>query len=144
MKRQICLQPKQTRIYRKLTEGKASWIGMGGGRGCGKSQGIDSIFASLMLAFPGVLCFIAMRNFDQVKKYHIDPMRRQFPEWDQHFSVSNSVYQIPLGKQTSVLHFLHAENYEAVERKFRSGNFRFGAIDQAEQFVKEELVEIKK
>lgn len=143
---EIALQPKQSKIYRALTKGEASWIGFGGGRGCGKSAAIDMIALSLALEFPGVLICIAMRNFDQVRKYHIEPMLRMFPDLADRdlYQASKFKILIPVGGKTSEIDFSYAENYEAVERRFRSANYRFILIDQAEQFVKEELVEIKK
>jgi hypothetical protein len=74
----IDLQPKQSEMYQLLANGRATVIGVGGGRGAAKSSGADRVVVSLMYEFPLLACMV-MRNFDQVFKYHIEPIRREFP-----------------------------------------------------------------
>ena len=98
IQRDFRLQPKQSKIHWLLTHGKASWIGLGGGRGCGKSDGIDRIALWLAKEYPGCLIAIVMRTFRQVREFHIDPMRRNCPELDEYYSATTYKYRLPNGK----------------------------------------------
>lgn len=138
----IALQPKQWQVRELITRGVASWIGMGGGRGGAKSAAIQRIALSLMMEEPCVIC-IVMRNYDQVRKYHIEPMMRSFPDIEQFMIQSKSKLKIPVKGGYSEIDFSYAENLVDVERRFRSANYKYIFVDQAEQFIEPELREIK-
>jgi hypothetical protein len=139
--RKIRLQPKQAELLRLVEESPADWIGVWGGRGCAKSFGLDAIQIVLALTHPGFLGCIVMRNHDQVRKYHIEPMMRQYPELAAGLKKTDSHLKLGQGSQ---IDFSYAECYDDVERRFRSGNYHVIAVDQAEQFMEPELREMKK
>lgn len=120
-------------------------VGMGGGRGAAKSAGIDRIALSLMTDQPGISGCIVMRTYEQVRKYHIDPFQEAFPEIQPYYHKTDKKLKLPCGNgRSSTLDIGYAENYDAVERFFRSANYGFIFVDQAEQFTERELREIKK
>src|SRR6202000_43527 len=91
---------------------------------------------------PCVIC-IVMRNYDQVRKYHIEPMKRTWPELEKYFITSIAKLKIPVYGGFSEIDFSYAENLVDVERRFRSANYKYILVDQAEQFIEAELREIK-
>ena len=95
-------------------------------------------------ALPGTIGAILMRNYDQVKRYHVDVMLRDYPELAKYYRHGDSKISIPTGRnQFSEIHFVHAECLDDVIRKFRSASYFDLFIDQAEQFTEPELREIK-
>ena len=140
----IQLQPKQLKVLELIEDSPAKVIGVGGGRGAAKSAGADRIALSLMMEQPGMLGCIVMRNYDQVRKYHIEPMLRAFPALDPFYNRSNSNLAIPVGDKVSQLDFSYAESLVDVERRFRSANYRYIIVDQAEQFTEPEIREMRK
>lgn len=139
---EIQLQPKQRQLRNLMKDSRASWIGAGGGRGGAKSGAIQRVALSLILETPCVIC-IVMRNFDQVRKYHIEPMLRAWPELEKYMIFSKAKLKIPVGGAYSEIDFSYAENLVDVERRFRSANYKYIFVDQAEQFIEPELREIK-
>ena len=140
----IDLHPKQWTVYRWMETTKATWLGMGGGRGAAKSGGADRIALTLAMSQPAIVMCVVMRNYDQVRKYHIEPFHRTFPDLAEHFLKSDSKQYVPSGNGTwSEIDFSYAENLADVERRFRSANYKYIIVDQAEQFSEEELREIK-
>lgn len=137
---EISLQPKQSEMYLLLTDSPASIIGVGGGRGAAKSSGADRVTITLMYERPLLACMV-MRNFDQVFKYHIEPIRRDFA-WLENSLKTSMPASLKVGK--SQLDFSYAENMDDIVRRFRSGNYDLIVIDQAEQFSWREIVEIRK
>lgn len=137
---QVDLQPKQTAMYKLLTEHPATVIGVGGGRGAAKSSGADRVAITMMYERP-LLCCMVMRNFDQVFKYHIEPIRRDFAWLDDKLKTSMPA-SLKIGR--SQLDFSYAENMDDIIRRFRSGNYDLIVIDQAEQFSWREIAEIRK
>lgn len=89
------------------------------------------------------VCCIVMRNYDQVRKYHIEPMMRCWPDLEPYMIQSKSKLKIPVKGGFSELDFSYAENLVDVERRFRSANYKYIFIDQSEQFIEPELREIK-
>ncbi len=77
---EIWLQPKQGQIYDLIANSRAPWIGTWGGRGCAKSFALQAIMLRRRLERPGSLGCIVMRNYDQVFRYHIEPMLRSWPQ----------------------------------------------------------------
>ena len=139
---EIHLQPKQWTLLDLIEQSRATVIGVGGGRGAAKSGGADRIALILMGEQPGCLACIVMRNYDQVRKYHIEPITRDFPEVEQFLGKTDHKLKLPVGKVSSELDFSYAESLEDVKRRFRSGNYRYIIVDQAEQFTWEELSEM--
>jgi len=135
------LLPKQSELYDELKYGTRPVIGIYGGRGSSKSSGIDRVLLSLMYEEPGLLCCVVMRNYDQVKKYHIDTIKQEFP-WLQDDIVSTMPSHLDIG--TSRMDFSYAESLDDVKRRFMSGNYAIIAIDQAEQFTAEEIREMRR
>ena len=121
---------------------QATVIGVGGGRGAAKSGGADRIALALMIQQPGQLSCMVMRNSDQVRKYHEEAIVRDFPLLDQFLHRTNHVLKLPVSDTPSELAFSYGENLEDIKRRFRSGNYRYIFVDQAEQFTWEELSEI--
>jgi hypothetical protein len=141
---EISLQPKQEILAQLVENSMASWLGAGGGRGGAKSGGMDRIILDRRLALPGTIGAIVMRNYEQVKKYHIDQMQRDFPILEKWYHATDHKLVIPMPSgPPSEIHFRHAETLADVERIFRSGNYYDVAVDQAEQFSQAELREMK-
>lgn len=138
----IHLQPKQGDLEDLIKYHHASVIGEGGGRGAAKSFGADSVALINMIERPGLVACIVMRNYDQVRKYHVEPMLRAWPVLEKHFRKTESKLKLPVGDKFSELDFSYAESLEDVKRRFRSGNYDLIIVDQAEQFTWEELSEM--
>lgn len=138
----IHLQPKQGELLDLIEHSPASVIGVGGGRGAAKSAGADRVALALMIERPGMIACIVMRNYDQVRKYHIEPIQRDFPVLEDYYRSSTSKIKLPTGRKFSELDFSYAESLEDVKRRFRSGNYDLIIVDQAEQFTWEELSEM--
>lgn len=141
---ELALQPKQYEVLEEMQEGIASWLGLGGGRGAAKSSCIDRVALGLMMGEPGVVAAIVMRTAAQVRKYHIEPILRTWPELQDYYAVQKGKLKLPAGGKFSELDIGYAENYQAVENFFRSGNYKYIFVDQAEQFSEKELREMKK
>lgn len=139
-KLEIELQPKQIEVYNEIATGTAQVIGMGGGRGSAKSSCIDRLIIALMLEKKCLICCV-MRNFDQVKKYHVDVIRREFPQLADNVKTSPPANLI-IGR--SQCDFSYAETRDDVERRFQSGNYDYIFVDQAEQFTGQEIREMRK
>lgn len=141
---QIRLQPKQAQVDDLIHNSMAGWIGGGGGRGGAKSGAIDRIMLERRAEHPGTVGAILMRNYDQVKRYHIDVMLRDFPYLEPFFHKTDSKLVLPMKDgPDSEIHFSYAESLKDVERRFRSANYFDVFVDQAEQFSEAELREIK-
>lgn len=139
---EIHLQPKQGQLLDLIEHHRASVIGVGGGRGAAKSGGADRVALTLMVDNPGLVACIVMRNYDQVRKYHVEAMLRDFPVLEDYYRKSDSKLKLPTGGTYSELDFSYAESLEDVKRRFRSGNYGLIIVDQAEQFTWEELSEM--
>ena len=141
----IGLQPKQCLVQDLLDSSPAAWLGVGGGRGCSKSFLIDALMIQRRVELPGTVGCIVMRNYDQVRKYHIEPIVRNWPELEQFLNKGDSNLKLPCaGGGFSQLDFSYAEDLASVERRFRSANYYDVMVDQAEQFMEDELREMKK
>ncbi len=140
----VSLQPKQDEIRELVENSRAPWIGGGGGRGGAKSGCIDRVMLKRRYDLPGTLGAIVMRNYDQVKKYHIDVMLRDYPELEEYYNATDHRLLIPMPEgPPSEIHFLHADTLADVDRVFRSGNYYDIFVDQAEQFTETELRNMK-
>jgi len=137
---EIALQPKQSKLLSLIKQDPAPVIGVGGGRGAAKSSGADRCVITLMYEQSMLACMV-MRNFDQVFKYHIEPIRRDFPWLETQLKTSMPA---SLRVGSSQLDFSYAENMDDIIRRFRSGNYDLIVIDQAEQFSGREIREIRK
>lgn len=141
---EIRLQPKQSMVLDLVDGHVASWIGMGGGRGGAKSGGIQRIMLTRRTEIPNSIGAILMRNYDQVKRYHVDPMLRDYPELEPYYHKTESKLVLPVESgPPSEVHFTYAESLNDVIRRFRSANYYDVFVDQAEQFTEAELREIK-
>jgi hypothetical protein len=83
-----------------------------------------------------------MRNSDQVRKFHFEQIKREFPVLDDFAHNTYMRFSIPAGGNTSVIGCSYAESLEDIKRRFRSGNIRYLFLDQAEQFTWEEIQEL--
>jgi hypothetical protein len=147
---EILLQPKQRKLRALVWYAAATWIGIGGGRGGAKSAALQRIMLGRRIGLPATVGAIVMRNYDQVKRYHIDPLLRAFPCLSDHYLKSDSKIILPMGKDAngqkipdSEIHFTYAESLDDVIRRFRSANYFDLMVDQAEQFSEEEIREMK-
>jgi hypothetical protein len=136
------LQPKQDDLLDLIENHPASVIGVGGGRGAAKSGGADRIAIAMMVDRPELVACIVMRNYDQVRKYHVEPIMRDFPVLEGYYRKTDSKIKLPVGGKFSELDFSYAESLEDVKRRFRSGNYDLIILDQAEQFTWEEISEM--
>jgi hypothetical protein len=141
---QIVLQPKQGTILDLIEANASTWIGGGGGRGGAKSGCLQRCMLARRLINPGTLGAIVMRNSDQVRKYHENPMLRAWPVLNRYYHKTDRKLILPFESGApSEIEFTYAETLDDVIRRFRSANYFDIAIDQAEQFTEEELREIK-
>ena len=139
---EIQLQPKQSEMYRLLSEAKASTIGVGGGRGAAKSSGADRVAITLMHERQGMVVCLVMRTWQkQIVPFHIEPIKRDFPWLADRLKTSPPAV-LRIGR--SQMEFKYAENYDDVEEAFRSGNYDLIIVDQAEQFSEREIREMRK
>ena len=138
---ELSLQPKQWTILEWLGSKWSGWIGVGGGRGAAKSGGADRVLLTLAHEEKAIVCCVVMRNYDQVRKYHIEPVMRTWPHLAKSFRVTDSKLTIPGSR--SEIDYSYAENLADVERRFRSANYKYIVVDQAEQFTEQELREMK-
>lgn len=143
----IHLLPSQDDLLSLYENHRATVIGVGGGRGAAKSAGADRIALILMMERAGFICCVVMRNYDQVRKYHIEPIKRDFPVLEKFYRSSDSKLKLPVkdtdGKEKfSEMDFSYAESLDDVKRRFRSANYDLIIVDQAEQFTWEELSEM--
>jgi hypothetical protein len=138
----IHLQPKQGLLLDLIENHHATRIGVGGGRGAAKSGGADRVALALMMEQPGWVGCIVMRNYDQVRKYHVEAMLRDYPVLEEYYRKTDSKLKIPVAGKFSELDFSYAESLEDVKRRFRSANYDVIIVDQAEQFTWEELSEM--
>jgi len=144
VKVEIKLQPKQWEMLELISDSPYSVIGVGGGRGSAKSSGADRCAIALMHERKGLTVCLIMRTWvKQMVPFHIEAIRRDFP-WLADHLVASPPAMLRVPKTGSRLEFKYAENYEAVEEAFRSGNYDLIMIDQAEQFTWREIVEIRK
>lgn len=141
---QIHLQPKQGDLYDLLiATGKRvpTIIGFGGAKGGGKSAGVRNCALQLILelgkTIPGLTITIVRRVFDDLKKNHIDPLFRDYPELMKYYRAGDKEVVFPgVGR----LVFAYAETADDVKRKFLGGyESTFILIDEAQQFTQEEL-----
>lgn len=141
-KREISLQPKQWELLKLIEESRATVIGVGGGRGAAKSSGADRCAVTLMYERNGMTVCMVMRTWvKQMIPFHLEAIRRDFP-WLAKDLISSAPGRLKI--RDSRMEFKYAENYDAVEEAFRSGNYDLIFIDQAEQFSWREIVEIRK
>ncbi len=142
---EISLFPKQSQLYYEIIRGQATVIGFAGGRGSSKSSGLDRCILTLMSEHAPLLVCVVMRNWDQVYRYHVEPIKRDFP-WVESAKECDLKTSPParLMVGSSQLDFSYAENLADIERRFRSANYDLVIIDQAEQFSGTEIREIRK
>ena len=142
MPREILMQPKQSALLKLIKTHRAIVIGAGGGRGSAKSSAADRCAQILMEEWPGLEACMVMRTWvKQMVPFHLEPIRRDFP-WLGDKLKSSPPAMLRINK--SRMDFKYAENYDAVEEAFRSGNYDLIFIDQAEQFSMREIREIRK
>ena len=143
---EIWLQPKQGQVDALLHDSPAFVIGTFGGRGCAKSYNIDACALKLAFEIPGWVGCIVMRNYDQVFRYHIEPMMREWPQLLKGYHKGDKTLMIPVRGRTqpSQLDFSYGENLIEIERRFRSANYHNILLDQAEQFIEPEIREMRK
>jgi hypothetical protein len=139
---EIQLQPKQSQMLDMVESHQAVVIGIGGGRGAAKSSGADRVAITLMYEHQGLAVCMVMRTWvKQMVPFHLEPIRRDFP-WLADSLTASPPAILRIGR--SRMEFKYAENYDAVEEAFRSGNYDLIMIDQAEQFTAREIREIRK
>jgi hypothetical protein len=143
----IHFQPKQEQLYNLLAAigpRVPTIIGGGGAKGGGKSDGARGcallLGAELGKTYPGITITIVRRVFDDLKKNHIDPMLRKYPELMKYYNVGNR--EINLDSFRIV--FAYAETEEYVKRKFLGGyESAIIIVDEAQQFSEQELMYIQ-
>lgn len=140
---QITLQPKQAEVFDLVENGKATWIGMPGGRGGAKSAALQRIMLTRRMMHPGTVGAIVLRNNDQTMRYQVDPMMKTWPMLREHYRSTDKKLVLPVEGGASEIVFTYAESLNDVIRRFRSANFFDVFVDQAEQFTPQELFEIK-
>lgn len=136
-------QPKQELLAELLSSTGpkvATIIGAGGAKGGGKSEGARGIAlicaGELGEIYPGLVITIVRRTYGDLKKNHIDPLIRKYPDLMRFYKADAEEFN--LGKAKIV--FMYAENDKDVKRKFLGGyESAIIIIDEAQQFSEEEL-----
>lgn len=137
---ELLLQPKQFDVLDLIENSPAVVIGVGGGRGAAKSSGIDRIAITLMTERP-TLCCMVMRTWPQLLTFHLEAMRRDFDWIKDGFKLSPPA-RLNIGK--SQMDFKCGDSYDDIVQVFRSGNYDYIFVDQAEQFSEREIREMRK
>lgn len=137
---ELLLQPKQFDVLDLIENSNAVVIGVGGGRGAAKSSGIDRIAITLMTERP-TLCCMVMRTWPQLLTFHLEAMRRDFHWIKDGFKLSPPA-RLNIGK--SQMDFKCGDSYDDIVQTFRSGNYDYIFVDQAEQFSEREIREMRK
>ena len=144
----IHLQPKQGDLYDLLCATGphvATTIGFGGAKGGGKSAGVRNCALALAIElaeqYPGITITIMRRVSDDLRKNHISPLFRAYPELRKSYREADK--ELTMSKGSRII-FAYAETKGDVERKFLGGyESTFIFVDEAQQFEEEELNWIK-
>lgn len=137
-------QPKQEHLYDLLAATGpqvATILGAGGAKGGGKSDGARGcallLGAELGKLYPGITITIVRRVFDDLKKNHIDPILRKYPELLKYYNAGNREINL----ESFRLVFAYAETEDDVKRKFLGGyESAIIIVDEAQQFTEQELM----
>jgi hypothetical protein len=143
----IVSQPKQQQLldlFRATGPDAATIIGGGGAKGGGKSVTIRNIALTLAMElgelYPGVVITIVRRVFDDLKKNHIDPLFRHYPELEPYYRAGDRELIIKAKGVSAKIAFAYAETEDDVKRKFLGGyESAIILVDEAQQFSEEEL-----
>lgn len=142
---EIALQPKQSELLDLIRSGKYHTIGVGGGRGAAKSSGADRVLATLAYEQKDMQACLVMRAWPQLSRFHVERLPSLAPWLRGNLKASPPArLLIPFGKGASQIDYAYAQNYDDVEEHFRSGNYRYIVVDQAEQFTEREIIEMDK
>lgn len=132
-------QPKQSKLYKLVSESPATWIGFGGSRGAAKSTGGRNVVLQRRFDYPGTRACILRRTYDLVRENHIDPLLAQYHYMRNWYHVGDKELRIPNG---SVIAFRYAETAGDVEGMIGKEYMDF-LVDQAEAFSERELTIMK-
>lgn len=143
----IRFQPKQKQLLNLLrATGRevATVLGFGGAKGGGKSAGVQGCAVVLALElgakYPGITVTIVRRVFDDLKKNHIDPLLRRFPQLVACYRAGDKEVVLNVGDVSAKIVFAYAETADDVKRKFLGGyESAIIFVDEAQQFTEEEL-----
>jgi hypothetical protein len=137
------LQPKQTelgKLFYQASDEAAVWIGGGGSRSGGKSGGLRRIMLDRRYSRPGTAGCIVRRTWPDLRRNHVEPYMREFPQMRDWWGEGKQRFDLPNG---STIEFMYAENQAEVDKKFWGPEFYDIMVDQAEQFSEQELITIK-
>lgn len=138
----IALQPKQKQLWNLIddhSEDAFNWIGYGGSRGGSKSNGIRQISVRLMLKYPGIRILIFRKISENLRKNHIVPFKREFPEIMEYYNQSKNHVELPNG---SMVVFGYAANIDDIG-KFQGDEYDIIFIDEATHITQKMIEELK-
>lgn len=139
----ISLQPKQRQLERSFSATSLdapTTLGYGGALGGGKSAAARRVMLKRRAAIPKTDGVIIRRVYDDLKKNHVDPFFRDFPDLLKYYRHTDHELRLPNGSR---ILFMFAETEAEVERKFKGPEFYDIMVDQAEQFNEHEIRTIK-
>ncbi len=133
------LQPKQRLLLRLIGSSPATWIGYGGSRGGGKSQGLRSAILLRRAKYEQTRGLIFRRTFEQLWENHIEPLFAQFPFMREWYHTGHKELTLPNG---SAIVFGCAEHAGDIY-SFQGKQYMDIAVDEATQLTEAELVFLK-
>lgn len=129
MKIEIRLQPKQQLLRRWLC--KIKFIMYGGAKGGGKSYSIRNLLIELCLKFPGIVCVIFRRTYEDLQENHVEKVAEEHPELYQYYHGSKRAIMFPNGSR---LLFRHCKREEDATR-YRGKEYHVIGIDEADEWT---------
>ncbi len=135
----VPLQPKQRLLLQLIQNSPATWIGYGGSRGGGKSQGLRSAILLRRAKYEGTKGLIFRRTFEQLWENHIEPLFAQFPFMREWYHTGHKELTLPNG---SAIVFGYAEHAGDIY-SFQGKEYMDIGVDEATQLTEQELVFLK-
>lgn len=136
----IPLQPKQDVAHEAVEHSLATWIGMGGAMGGGKSDMGRRILLKRAWVYPATRHLIIRRISRQLIDNHIVPLWRDYPQLERYFVKNESTLYLPNGSHIVFGHAEHpARDLQGDVYKWQGSEWATIFVDEATHFNEEEL-----
>jgi phage terminase large subunit len=141
-------QPKQDKLWKMVSRGKATWIGYGGSRGAAKSAAIRLVLMRLAFAqdddktrflFPQGRALIFRRKFTDLWENHISKFFSDWPQTRAYYNTQTKEMTFPSG---FVVKFGYAE-HEGDIKDFQGKEYRWIFVDEATHLTQAEIEFLK-
>lgn len=131
----ISLQPKQRELWKAVELSPALWVGYGGARGGGKSDGGRSVVLKRRFDYAKTDALIMRRTYQELYKNHILPMFRRWPITRRWYHNESHTLRLPNGSNVV---FGYAEHKGDIY-KFQGQEYADILIEEATHFNEEEM-----